>query len=187
MPEAIVDYKRLLPLPFQSFLTLGRLSLFFSQSLNSHSFYSSVSSTYTFALYIPNSQTETFSSGNSTHIKPISNTIKMSKIFNTAVLLAGLVAQVSGHTSVESAEIGGVTYPGFRGATIDAPLEKNSPAWKTNQVCMDRKTVHRCLFTNACAGLGLPTHHGRLHQQSRYHRPQGCHSFSQHRRSPCRF
>lgn len=57
----------------------------------------------------------------------------MSKIFNTAVLFAGLVAQVSGHTAVESAEIGGVTYPGFRGATIDAPLEKNSPAWKTNQ------------------------------------------------------
>jgi hypothetical protein len=57
----------------------------------------------------------------------------MSKIFNTAVLLAGLVAQVSGHTSVESAEIGGVTYLGFRGQSIDAPLEKNSPAWKTNQ------------------------------------------------------
>lgn len=57
----------------------------------------------------------------------------MSKIFNTAVLVAGLVAQVSGHTAVESAEIGGVTYPGFRGANIDAPLEKNSPAWPTQQ------------------------------------------------------
>ncbi|KAJ8111573.1 hypothetical protein OPT61_g5864 [Boeremia exigua] len=57
----------------------------------------------------------------------------MSKIFNTAVLLAGLAAQVSGHTAVESAEIGGVKYPGFRGASIDAPLEKNSPAWPTNQ------------------------------------------------------
>ncbi|KAF3037437.1 hypothetical protein E8E11_004415 [Didymella keratinophila] len=57
----------------------------------------------------------------------------MSKIFNTAILLAGLVAQVSGHTAVESAEIGGKTYKGFRGASIDAPLEDGSPAWKTNQ------------------------------------------------------
>ena len=57
----------------------------------------------------------------------------MSKIFSAAVLFAGLVAQVSGHTAVESAEIGGVTYEGFRGATIDAPLAKGSPAWKTNQ------------------------------------------------------
>jgi cellulase len=57
----------------------------------------------------------------------------MSKIFSAAVIFAGLVAQVSGHTAVESAEIGGVTYEGFRGATIDAPLAKGSPAWKTNQ------------------------------------------------------
>lgn len=57
----------------------------------------------------------------------------MSKIFNTAVLFAGLVAQVSGHTAVESVEIGGITFPGFRGANIDAPLEKSSPAWKTSQ------------------------------------------------------
>ncbi|KAF2995057.1 hypothetical protein E8E13_001751 [Curvularia kusanoi] len=57
----------------------------------------------------------------------------MSKIFSTAVLLAGLIAQVSGHTAVESAEIGGVTYEGFRGDNIDAPLPKGSPAWKTNQ------------------------------------------------------
>lgn len=84
----------------------------------------------------------------------------MSKIFNTAVLLAGLVAQVSGHTAVESAEIGGVAYPGFRGASIDAPLEKNSPAWKTNQVCMDRIPDYEQVFTNTDVGLGLPTHHG---------------------------
>lgn len=57
----------------------------------------------------------------------------MSKIFNTAVLLAGLVAQVSGHTAVESAEIGGVTYEGFRGGSINDPLPKGSPAWKTAQ------------------------------------------------------
>ena len=57
----------------------------------------------------------------------------MSKIFNTAVLLAGLIAQVSGHTAVESAEIGGKTYAGFRGASINDPLPANSPAWKTNQ------------------------------------------------------
>ncbi|KZM20798.1 uncharacterized protein EKO05_0010866 [Ascochyta rabiei] len=57
----------------------------------------------------------------------------MSKILHTAVLLAGLVAQVSGHTAVESAEIGGKTYQGFRGLSIDDALEGNSPAWKTNQ------------------------------------------------------
>ncbi|KAF1361278.1 glycoside hydrolase [Lizonia empirigonia] len=57
----------------------------------------------------------------------------MSKIFNTAVLLAGLVASVSGHTAVESAEIGGKTYKGFYGKDINDPLPANSPAWKTNQ------------------------------------------------------
>jgi cellulase len=57
----------------------------------------------------------------------------MSKIFATAALFAALVSQASAHTAVEEIEVGGVTYPGFRGASIDAPLEKNSPAWKTNQ------------------------------------------------------
>ncbi|KAJ4317113.1 hypothetical protein N0V94_005120 [Neodidymelliopsis sp. IMI 364377] len=57
----------------------------------------------------------------------------MSKIFNTAILLASLVAQASGHTAVESAEIGGVTYEGFYGGTIDDPLPKGSPAWSTAQ------------------------------------------------------
>ena len=86
-----------------------------------------MSLTYTFTFYILNHH-HTLTSSTFTP-----KNINMSKIFSTAVLFAGLVAQVSGHTAVESAEFGGVTYEGFRGATIDAPLAKGSPAWKTNQ------------------------------------------------------
>jgi cellulase len=56
----------------------------------------------------------------------------MSKIFQTATLLAALVATVSGHTAVEKFEAGGKTYEGFRQASKVDP-KNQSPAWWTNQ------------------------------------------------------
>ncbi|KAF2024304.1 hypothetical protein EK21DRAFT_104756 [Setomelanomma holmii] len=56
----------------------------------------------------------------------------MSKIFQTAGLLAALIASVSGHTSVEQFEAGGKTYEGFRQASKQDPGNQ-SPAWWTNQ------------------------------------------------------
>jgi cellulase len=57
----------------------------------------------------------------------------MFKVIAKTALFAALVSPTSGHTAVEEIEVGGVTYPGFRGPSIDAPLKKSSPAWKTNQ------------------------------------------------------
>lgn len=57
----------------------------------------------------------------------------MSKIFATAALFAALVSQATAHTAVEEIEVGGVSYKGFYGDSIDAPLPKGSPAWKTAQ------------------------------------------------------
>lgn len=56
----------------------------------------------------------------------------MSKIFQTATLLAALAATVSAHTAVEKFEAGGKTYEGFRQASKQDPGNQ-SPAWWTNQ------------------------------------------------------
>lgn len=56
----------------------------------------------------------------------------MSKIMQTGALLAALISAVAGHTSVETFEAGGKSYPGFRAASKQDP-KNQSPAWWTNQ------------------------------------------------------